>query len=258
MKIIFLRHGATHATNQGLIQGSSNSWDLNSTTTTGLYKVQDSAREIAELLEGKSKEDVYIYSGTQSRCQSSTGVLATYLKARGFVKDENVAFDARLNGRSYGRLEGLPEKKVKTPSYLLFHPAASLSMIAATFGAQNYMRIEPTNEYRERVFEILAEIFMTHNNEKDTVIISATSDMFNFLQKDRELHSICYFGYEQPTFVSGKKPKRIKLEPGQFSTFEVEKPIYAPSTDSWIPVWESLATRDYMEREIINPNQKGE
>lgn len=256
MRIIFLRHGDTPATNQGLIQGSANDWQLNSTTTAGLYKVQASAFKIADMIKDVPADKIFIYSADQTRCISSTGVLASVLSVKHLLNTENVVYDTRLNGRSYGNLEGLPESQVKSPSYLLFHPAASLSMAAATFGMQNYMKIEPKSAYRERIFDALSEIYMTHNNGEDVVIISGTSDMFKFLQKDSELHSICYFGNEQPPFVDYKLPKPVKIETGQFKTFEVDKPHYNEKSGRWIPVWETLAIRDYIANGM-NP-QKGE
>ena len=256
MRIIFLRHGDTPATKQGLIQGSANDWQLNAATTEGLYKVQASAFKIADMIKDVPADKVFVYSADQTRCISSTGVLASVLSVKHLLNTDNIVYDSRLNGRSYGNLEGLSESKVKTPSYLLLHPATSLSMAAATFGMQNYMRIEPKNAYRERIFDALSEIFMVHNNGEDVVIISGTSDMFKFLQKDSELHSICYFGNERPLFVEGKKVKPIKIETGEFKTFEVDKPYYNAETGRWVPVWETLATRDYISNGM-NP-QKGE
>ena len=249
MKIIFLRHADTRATEQGLVQGSSNHWDLNAATTKGLYKVQDSARKIAEMIAGTPKENVFVYSATQGRCRSTTGVLETVLKPKKLIDSGSIVYDERLNGRGYGDLEGKKESKVKSPSYLLVHPVQMMSYIASQIGYENMAKIEPENKYAERIGDALADIFMLHNNDKDVVIISSTSDMFNAMQKNKELHMLCYFGYETPPFVEGKKAKREKIEPGEVKTFELDAPRYSETDGRWIPVWETKAIRDYMMRE---------
>ena len=249
MKIIFLRHADTRATEQGLVQGSSNHWDLNAATTKGLYKVQDSARQIAEMIAGTEKEHVFVYSATQGRCRSTTGVLETVLKPKGLISSGSIVYDSRLNGRGYGDLEGKKESKVKSPTYMLVHPVQLMSVIAGKMGYENMAKIEPENKYADRIGDALADIFMLHNNDKDVVIISGTSDMFNAMQKNEELHNLCYFGYEQPPFVSGKRAKREKIAPGEFKTFELDAPHYSETGNRWVPVWETKAIRDYMVKE---------
>ena len=58
---------------------------------------------------------------------------------------------------------------------------------------------------------------------------------------------MCYFGYEKVPYLTSKKQKfgKEKIDNAEVKTIEMGMPTYDAVNDRWIPVWESLALRDY-------------
>lgn len=246
MKVYFIRHGKTEATEQGLIQGSADSGVLNAVTKEGLLELQGTAKKLAKELKSVQKGKVYLYSGEQIRCMQTSGVIANLLISRDLIEEDHIFVDERLNGRSYGELEGLNESEIKKPSYLISHPKKSLSYILAEAGFENPLDIEPKDEYADKVFSMIYELVMKHDNVDDVLIISSTSDVFKIMQKDKGIHSMCYFGGEEvPYTTTVKQPySKEKIGCGELKLIEIGNPTFDRETGKMTPFWESLALRD--------------
>lgn len=250
MKVYFIRHGKTYATEQGLIQGSANDKELNVVTSEGLLELQETANKLAKELKSVQRGNVYLYSGDQLRCLQTTGIISGVLMARGLLDGDHIIEDERLNGRSYGELEGLNEAAIKKPSYLISHPRKTFSYVLAQAGFENALDIEPKDEYADKVFSMIYEIVMNHQGKDDVIIISSTSDVFKVMQKDEGIHSMCYFGGEEVPYLStAAQPfSKEKIGCGEIKLVEMGAPSYNPETGKVTPVWESLALRDFYER----------
>ena len=249
MKVYFIRHGKTYATEQGLIQGSANNEDLNVVTPEVLLELQESSKKLAKELASVQRGNVYLYSGEQMRCLQTTGIVSGVLMSRGVLENSHIITDARLNGRSYGELEGLREAEVKSLPYIISHPRKAVSYALAEVGFENPTEIEPKDEYADKVFSAIYEIVMNHGKD-DVVIISSTSDVYKIMQKDEGIHSMCYFGGEEvPYLTSTKQPfSKETIGCGEIKLIEMGTPAFNPETGKMTPVWESLALRDFYDR----------
>lgn len=257
MKIYFIRHGETLASKEGLIQGSSDGFK-NQVTTEGLLTVGESAKRLSDMIAGTDPRKVFLYSADQLRCLQTSGIISEVLQDKNLLLDENILFDSRLNGRSYGELESLEESRVKKPVYMLTHPRQAVSYALAHLGFKNAAKIEPKKEYADKVFTAIYEMFLNHEGKDDVVIVSATSDVYRIMQKDKDIHSMCYFGHEEvPYLTSTIQPfSSEKIATGELKIIEVGQPTYVATSDRFIPVWENLALRDYYQRFAEEQNQK--
>ncbi len=246
MKVYFIRHAETEATKQGLVQGSAD-FVNNQATIEGIEKVRKTAYKLADELKGTNKKNIHIYSSNQMRCIQTTSIVGAILDQNGLLDENNVVFDDRMNGRSYGSLENLSEKLVRTPAYMLKHPKHAISYVLANMGFDNASRIEPKKKYADRIFATVYEMVMQHEGSEDVVIISSTSDMFNVMQSDHDIHSMCYFGYEQAPdlYYENKIVQPEQIKTGEFKTIEMGKPSYLKSEQRYVPLWEVDAVRDY-------------
>lgn len=222
MYIYFLRHAETEATKAGEIQGGADG-KRNIATAEGLKKVQENATGllVANYLEGANPCNVYLYSGEQMRCVQTSMALFEVLKNNNLILEENVILDSRLNGRSYGELEGLPESRVKSLDYIVKHPRHTISYAMALIGLDNASRIEPKSRYAYKVFSFIYGLYQRHGwNEDDVVIVSSTSDVYRVMQRDKELQNMCYQGLH-PELPSISKDDKIGV--GEFRIVEINQ-----------------------------------
>ena len=218
MLVYFLRHAETEATKAGLIQGGANG-DINVATIDGLKKVQQNAEQLAEAIKGCNPEKVYLYSGEQTRCVQTSIVLAEVLQRNGLLNNDHIILDKRLNGRSYGDLEDLPESKVRSLDYIVKHPKQAISYAMALAGFDNASHIEPKKKYAYKVFSFIYGLYQKHGGfGDDVVILSSTSDVYRVMQKDKDLQNMCYQGLhpELPSI-----PKDDKIGVGEFRIVEI-------------------------------------
>ena len=258
MKLYFVRHGKTYATEQGLIQGSANSEDLNVVTTEGLLELQETAKKLAKELKSVQRGNVYLYSGEQMRCLQTTGILSGVLMSRGLLESDHIITDDRFNGRGYGELEGLKEAEVKSLPYIVSHPKNAVSYALAEVGFENPTDIEPKASYADKVFSAIYEIVMNHEGKDDVIILSSTSDVYRIMQQDEGIHAMCYFGGEEVPYLTASKQPFSKegIDCGTFKLVVVGAPAFNPETGKMTPVWETLALRDHHMRLEEKQNQK--
>ena len=147
-------------------------------------------------------------------------VLADVLKQKDLLLDDNIILDSRLNGRSYGELEGLNESKVKSLDYIVRHPKHALSYVLASLGFDNATRIESKKRYAYKVFSFIYGLYQRHGWKDDVVILSSTSDVYKVMQKDKELLNMCYQGLhpELPSI-----PREDKIGVGEFRVVEINQ-----------------------------------
>ena len=248
MKIYFVRHGETIASKNGLIEGSSNDINNNSCTKESLLVIKKSADMIAEDIKEIPAEKIFIYSGTQIRHVQTAVEIGDGLISNGIdFNNDNIIYDDRFNGRSYGELEGRKISKVLSTKYMVTHPKHALSVALATMGFKNATKIEPKKQYADKVFSAIYEIVCTHEGTDNAVIFASSSDVFKFMQTDKDIHSMCYFGKEEvPYLTTTKQPySKEKINPGECKIIEAGMPSYIPSSQRFMPVWENLAFRDY-------------
>ena len=156
------------------------------------------------------------------RCVQTAALFMQEFDKECLIKDENIIFDERLNGRQYGELEGMSESLIRTKKYLITHPKHSISYMLAQLGFDNAAKIEPKKKYAKKVLDFISCLYARHgNNPGDVIIVTSTSDVYKVLQKDKSLQRYCYSS-ENPEKSS--IPQGDKIECGDFRIVEVNNP----------------------------------
>lgn len=239
MKIIFVSHARTKASDHGLIMNSKDC-EMNQVTSDGLYEFDETAKNIAKSITGKTKDQVYIYSATPMKSMQTTAQLSVALENNNLFSCENLVYDKRIDGRNYGQFEGIIENDPHKMGYLLKHPVQAFNLLKSEF-VENNLGIEPKPEFVQRLGDFLCELYFTHNGKNDTVIVSASPDVFEAIQNDDELHSLLYFGYEKPEDMGEQSKDLEKIGFGESREFEIGAPKFDKITGQFIPYWETRA-----------------
>lgn len=239
MKIIFVSSVGTNASKNGIIPSSH---DVDSTIATmdELVKFNEEAKEIAKSITGKTRDQVFVYSATPISSMQTTALLTTALDHRNLFNPDNLVYDQRINSRNYGQLEGLDMAVLDNPKLMMKKPSQAIGYIKSEMGL-SALEIEPKNLYTGRLGDFLCELYFTHGDKNHTVIVIASSDVFNMLQKDDELHSVLYFGHEKPTDMGGNKKDIKTIGNGEYCEIEIGSPNYSQTTGKFIPYWEKRA-----------------
>ena len=111
MKVYFLRHGETPATEQGLIQGAADFPVINELNDVGRKHVIESAKGLIPKIKGA--KSIYVLQGNQWRVSQSTSTLIDELAKEFDINDIYIATDIALTGRNYGKLEGQNEEELR-------------------------------------------------------------------------------------------------------------------------------------------------
>ena len=194
MFICFVCNAETEASKDGLIQGVSNG-AKNVATKEGLARVRKTATDLVDVLDLAKPENVYLYSGDQIRCLQTSLALADVLKSNNLLLDRNMFIDSRLNGRDYGKFEGMKESEIKTLKYAVKHPKQYISYALAQAGFNKASSIEPLDDYAGKVFSIINALFKEHEwSDNNVVIVSSTPDVFKVMRSHRYLSNLCYCG----------------------------------------------------------------
>lgn len=255
-----IRHGQTLDGNNGNVQGSNNGPN-NQVLPEGLTEVRENViTKLIPNLQGVDPNNIYIYVAGQQRCLDTCGVLMEELMRNNLLKMENVVFDDRLNGRSYGDLEGLSESKIKSAPYIITHPAKSLSYIKAQLGFENATRIEPKSDYETRLLTFISDVCNRHGidhreeqernasrPQKDVVIVVGTSDWPRAVKKSEMLHLFHRFGHETPL---DRKAKKIPVPAqGDVMKFDLGLP-YQDENGKVYPLWQMNTEKAKLREEL--------
>lgn len=142
-------------------KSNNNAFDYESISYDERIKIYTAAKELKNQLDNIKKGRVFVV------CDDNITSLETSIiidKALDF-RNSDVFVDERLN-------------EIKTKDSIAFGE-----------------RIETKAEYKERVFNAMAENIMSHANE-DIVIFVSGEHLFKLCQKDEDIHSLMYFGDE--------------------------------------------------------------
>lgn len=244
MKILLLNHGQSYSNLNQLVDSSSGNQDALS--PNGVTEAVLSARSIFEMVRGVPADKIFVYSADNFRNLQTINVLANELQPHGKLLDSNVYFDERLNSRNLGELENQEISQVKKKSYFVLKPAAGVSAILAELGFNNSMKIEPRKQFDARVFDAIYDIIMKHEGKNDFVILSASKSVFDEMQKNPDIHSMCYFGNELPPFAEQTEKSQRPVTIKSFKEIELGAPDYIRSSGRFRPYWEARSTSEYI------------
>ena len=224
MKVYFLRHGETPATEQGLIQGAADFPEINELNENGEKQVRKSARGLIPKIKGARA--VYVVQGNQWRVMQSAATLIEELSKEFDANEIYITTDVALKGRSYGKLEGTNEAEARNPKNFLVNPSIPWSYIFAELGFDNALRIQPKKAYEDKVARFVRNLIYYYGPmyEDSAIVIAATSDVFRAMQQG-EASKYCYFGDETiDKFGRVTKSKR-KIKTGEIVEIEMAKPL---------------------------------
>lgn len=250
MKIYFIRHSDTFATEKGLIQGSANG-EQNFLSPAGKKKLREKTiPEIERIMRRNRGKEIMVYSGVQQRHYDTLIPILNMLSSEfGYVSDvRHLVLDDRLNGRDYGKLEGEPEAELRKKKNLIFKPSKTWSYLLAQAGFANMARIEKKSDYEQKVFDMIYEIFASRKKNQ-VVFVVAGSDFFKTMQRCKDIARLCYFGDEEIDISPKANGLRstMKIGTGEVKPIIIEKPVYVESRDRFMSTPEKYATQKFIE-----------
>lgn len=250
MKIYFIRHSDTFATEKGLIQGSANG-EQNFLSPAGKKKLREKTiPEIERIMRRNRGKEIMVYSGDQQRhYETLIPILHMLSSEYRYVSDvRHLVLDDRLNGRNYGKLEGEQEAELSRKKNIFLRPAKAWSYIFAQAGLDNMSKIEKRSEYEQKVFDMIYEIFVSHKKNQVVFVVS-DSDFFKAMQKCKDIARLCYFGDEEIDISPKANGLRstMKIETGEVKPIIIEKPAYVESRGKMMSTPEKYATKKLIE-----------
>lgn len=249
MKIYFIRHADTFATEHGLIQGSANG-EQNRLSEKGKQTVREkTVPEIERIIRENRGKEIVIYSGLQQRHYETLLPIIQMLEEKyHYIPDEeHMIFDKRLDGRNYGALEGMSESELRKKRSLITKPAKIWSYLFAQAGLKNLARVEKKSAYNQKVFDMVYEMFVNHKDNQ-VILVVGGSDFFKTMQRCGDIARLCYFGDEEIDIspnANGLKSS-MKIGAGEVKPIIIEKPAYVESRERFMSTPEKYATRKFV------------
>lgn len=163
-------------------------------TKEEMYQVQRRAGALADKLKGNGVKKIKIYGSKEDRTAFIMSVIAPEFIKRGLIKEEEIVLSDAFNGRDYGLLARNAIGSVKKINAL--RDPKSAMMLRANLNLDNEFNIEKKKDFKNRVFDAMAGIVL-ENAENDPVILLASDEFISLCQKDKDIHSMIFFGDEK-------------------------------------------------------------
>lgn len=216
-----------------------------------IKKVEKGVVDIISECKGMNPQKIYLYSSDESDAIATSNIIARKLKMIGKrIKQKNISFDRALNGRNYGDLENFDDVEIKKPINIIKHPKQILSFALSQLGFDNALKIETKKAFADRVFSAIYQIVLNHEENNDIILISAPKDVYEIMQKDDGIHSMCFFGNEKMPNASLKSNEVQTIKGGEKKLIEAGMPKFDAKSNRFVPFWEGKAYESNISKMI--------